>query len=185
MRRTYYFSVLLTEDDSHNRLYPIMSSVHQYSIPNLNQSLWKWLIFKVDWIFSLRGKNCNLMQIMASKLDFSDFLHLEHCKWQIDPECDCIFLFQVDAYPAAVTFSWYFNNSEHKESINEERFSTNGLVSTLNFAPTTNQDYGTLYCLGENAVGHQDEPCAFKIVPTGIFPFRFLRYRMKIGKLRT
>ena len=77
----------------------------------------------------------------------------------------------MDAYPAAVTFSWYFNNSEHKESINEERFSTNGLVSTLNFAPTTNQDYGTLYCLGENAVGHQDEPCAFKIVPTGIFFF--------------
>ena len=73
----------------------------------------------------------------------------------------------MDAYPAAVTFSWYFNNSEHKEAINEERFSTNGLVSTLNFAPTTNQDYGTLFCLGENAVGHQDEPCAFKIVPTG------------------
>ena len=73
----------------------------------------------------------------------------------------------MEAYPAAVTFSWYFNNSEHKEAINEERFTTNGLVSTLNFAPTTNQDYGTLFCLGENAVGHQDEPCAFKIVPTG------------------
>ncbi len=29
------------------------------------------------------------------------------------------------------------------------------------------QDYGTLYCLGENAVGHQLEPCAFQIVPTG------------------
>ena len=51
--------------------------------------------------------------------------------------------------------------------LDEERFTTNGLVSTLNFAPTTNQDYGTLFCLGENAVGHQIEPCAFKIVPTG------------------
>lgn len=79
----------------------------------------------------------------------------------------CDSLFQVDAYPAAVTFSWYFNSSEHKEELKEERFTTNGLVSTLNFAPTTNQDYGTLYCLGENAVGHQAEPCTFKIVPTG------------------
>ena len=74
---------------------------------------------------------------------------------------------QVDAYPAAVTFSWFFNNSEHQQELDEERFTTNNLVSTLNFAPTTNQDYGTLFCLGENAVGHQDEPCAFKIVPTG------------------
>ena len=74
---------------------------------------------------------------------------------------------QVDAYPAAVTFSWFFNNSEHQEALEDERFTTSGLVSTLNFAPTTNQDYGTLFCLGENAVGHQEEPCAFKIVPTG------------------
>ena len=81
---------------------------------------------------------------------------------------------QVDAYPAAVTFSWFFNNSEHQEALEDERFTTSGLVSTLNFAPTTNQDYGTLFCLGENAVGHQEEPCAFKIVPTGKQP-SFLR----------
>ena len=73
----------------------------------------------------------------------------------------------MDAYPAAVTFSWFFNNSEHQEALEDSRFTTSGLVSTLNFAPTTNQDYGTLFCLGENAVGHQMEPCAFKIVPTG------------------
>ena len=29
------------------------------------------------------------------------------------------------------------------------------------------QDYGTLYCRGENAIGRQEEPCAFQIVPTG------------------
>ena len=80
----------------------------------------------------------------------------------------------MDAYPAAVTFSWFFNNSEHQEALEDERFTTSGLVSTLNFAPTTNQDYGTLFCLGENAVGHQEEPCAFKIVPTGKQP-SFLR----------
>ena len=79
----------------------------------------------------------------------------------------------MDAYPAAVTFSWFFNNSEHQEALEDERFTTSGLVSTLNFAPTTNQDYGTLFCLGENAVGHQEEPCAFKIVPTGKQPSFF------------
>ena len=31
----------------------------------------------------------------------------------------------MDAYPAAVTFSWYFNNSEYKEAINDKRFSAN------------------------------------------------------------
>ncbi len=82
----------------------------------------------------------------------------------------------MDAYPAAVTFSWFFNNTEHQEELDEERYTTNGLVSTLNFAPTNNQDYGTLFCMGENAVGHQSEPCAFKIVPTGKikFCFRFI-----------
>lgn len=74
---------------------------------------------------------------------------------------------RVDAYPGAVAFSWFFNNSEHREELDQERYVTEGLVSTLNFTPTNNQDYGTLYCLGENAVGHQDEPCAFQIVPTG------------------
>ena len=174
MRRTYYFSVLLTKDDSYNRLYPIMSSVHQFSVPNLNILLKMVTFSKLNESSNTKQFERPKLQIESNdgfKVEFFGFLHLEDCKWQIKPDCDCIFLFQVDAYPAAVTFSWYFNNSEHKESINEERFSTNGLVSTLNFAPTTNQDYGTLYCLGENAVGHQDEPCAFKIVPTGIFFF--------------
>ncbi len=47
--------------------------------------------------------------------------------------------FQVDAYPAAVTFSWFFNNSEHREEIDESRFTTDGVVSTLNFTPASNQ----------------------------------------------
>ena len=74
---------------------------------------------------------------------------------------------QVDAYPPVVTFSWFFNNSEHREALEDTRFTSNGLVSTLDFTPTNTQDYGTLFCQGENIIGHQVEPCAFQIVPTG------------------
>lgn len=74
---------------------------------------------------------------------------------------------RVDAYPPVVTFSWFFNNSEHRETLEDDRFSSKGLVSNLDFRPTTTQDYGTLYCQGENIIGHQVEPCAFQIVPTG------------------
>lgn len=74
---------------------------------------------------------------------------------------------RLDAYPPVVTFSWFFNNSDHKDELDEERFTTDGKVSTLNFTPTNNQDYGTLYCEGENVIGHQREPCTFQIVPTG------------------
>ena len=83
-------------------------------------------------------------------------------------------ILQVDAFPGAVTFSWFFNNSEHRQEIDESRFSTDGVVSTLNFTPASNQDYGTLYCSAQNAIGHQHDPCTFQIVPTGkIYLLRF------------
>ena len=74
---------------------------------------------------------------------------------------------QVDAYPPVVTFRWFFNNSDHSEELAEERFSSDGVTSALDFRPGTAQDYGTLYCVGENTIGKQQEPCAFQIVPTG------------------
>ena len=80
----------------------------------------------------------------------------------------------MDAYPPVVTFTWFFNNSEHHEELEQERFSTNGLISTLNFRPTNNQDYGTLYCQGVNVIGQQVEPCTFQIVPTGKYNFDFV-----------
>ena len=58
--------------------------------------------------------------------------------------------------------------------MDEERFTTDGKVSTLNFTPTNNQDYGTLYCEGQNVIGHQEEPCTFQIVPTGKYAFSFI-----------
>jgi hypothetical protein len=74
---------------------------------------------------------------------------------------------QVDAYPPVVNYNWYFNNSDHNEALEHERFSSDGLVSSLEFSPTGIQDYGALYCSGENIIGRQGEPCVFKIVPTG------------------
>jgi len=47
------------------------------------------------------------------------------------------------------------------------RFTNEGAVSTLNFTPTSNQDYGTLYCSAQNPIGYQKDPCSFQIVPTG------------------
>ena len=76
-----------------------------------------------------------------------------------------------------VTFSWFFNNSDHKDELDEERFTTDGKVSTLNFTPTNNQDYGTLYCEGQNLIGHQVEPCTFQIVPTG----KLIKYENKLN----
>ncbi len=75
---------------------------------------------------------------------------------------------QVDAYPPVVSFVWFFNNSDHRvDRLDETRFDADGLESTLDFTPGSAQDYGTLYCSGENAIGRQREPCKFQIVPTG------------------
>ena len=88
----------------------------------------------------------------------------------------------MDAYPPVVTYTWHFNNSNEQSgaggggggsgremALDHDRFSADGLVSTLEFSPTagSSQDYGALYCAGENIIGRQAEPCQFTIVPTG------------------
>ncbi|CAB4064559.1 unnamed protein product, partial [Lepeophtheirus salmonis] len=55
---------------------------------------------------------------------------------------------RVDAYPPLVAFTWFFNNSDHHEELEQDRFSSDGLIR-------------------ENTIGHQIEPCTFQIVPTG------------------
>ena len=60
------------------------------------------------------------LQKENKSLTVTDCIQLQHLLYS-----NCIPAFQVDAYPAAVTFSWYFNNSEHKEAINDKRFSAN------------------------------------------------------------
>ena len=80
-----------------------------------------------------------------------------------------------------VSFSWFFNNSDHREELSETRFTSEGLISSLDFAPSSNKDYGTLYCQGENVIGMQEEPCAFQIVPTGKSDFNCLALLVKCG----
>lgn len=46
-------------------------------------------------------------------------------------------------------------------------YSSNGHTSTLNYTPTTDMEYGTLACYGENAVGQQKVPCLFQLVAAG------------------
>ena len=66
-----------------------------------------------------------------------------------------------------MSFRWFFNNSEHQEWKDHGDFTQSGLKSQIEFLPKTSKDYGNLYCIAENAIGVQEEPCSFQIVPTG------------------
>ena len=70
---------------------------------------------------------------------------------------------KVEAYPAAVSFQWFFNSSEYEEWKGHEEFSQTGLKSELEFLPKTSKDYGSLFCIGENAIGRQEEACVFQV----------------------
>ena len=70
---------------------------------------------------------------------------------------------QVEAYPAAVSFQWFFNSSEYEEWKGHEEFSQTGLRSELEFLPKSSKDYGSLFCIGENAIGRQEEACVFQV----------------------
>ena len=69
----------------------------------------------------------------------------------------------MEAYPAAVSFQWFFNSSEYEEWKGHEEFSQTGLKSELEFLPKSSKDYGSLFCIGENAIGRQEEACVFQV----------------------
>ncbi|XP_028031278.1 hemicentin-1 [Bombyx mandarina] len=73
----------------------------------------------------------------------------------------------VDANPALVSFHWTFNNSGEQTEIPPRLYSSHGHTSTLNYTPTTDMEYGTLACFGENTVGQQKVPCLFQLVAAG------------------
>ncbi|XP_047536861.1 hemicentin-1-like [Vanessa tameamea] len=73
----------------------------------------------------------------------------------------------VDANPALVSFHWTFNNSGEQTEVPPRLYSSHGHTSTLNYTPTTDMEYGTLACYGENAVGQQKVPCLFQLVAAG------------------
>lgn len=73
----------------------------------------------------------------------------------------------VDANPTLVTFHWTFNNSGDLIELPANRYTTELGSSRLNYTPTSDLDYGTLSCWGQNEVGHQRVPCVFQVVAAG------------------
>ena len=74
----------------------------------------------------------------------------------------------VTADPGDVSFVWQFNNSGENFEVEQSRFGTgNGSTSDLYYTPKSERDYGTLTCVGRNAIGRQAEPCVFQLVPAG------------------
>lgn len=73
---------------------------------------------------------------------------------------------QVDAVPdEAVRFSWAHNSTREEVSpMQNLRVENKGLVSTLEYTPSKDQDFGPLACWASNSVGRQTIPCIFNIV---------------------
>ena len=59
----------------------------------------------------------------------------------------------------------------------DSRFSQNGSMSQLIYAPVHELDYGTILCWAKNNLGEQEEPCTFHIIPAGIY-----RHKKKYGR---
>ncbi|XP_071869170.1 motor axon guidance molcule sidestep isoform X2 [Bombus fervidus] len=74
---------------------------------------------------------------------------------------------EVDAVPKdAVRFSWTYNGTRGDVlPMPNSRARNNGLVSVLEYTPTTDTDFGTLACWASNSVGRQRTPCVFNVVP--------------------
>ncbi|XP_053677055.1 nephrin-like [Anopheles nili] len=70
----------------------------------------------------------------------------------------------IFADPPARSFHWRFNNSAEVLQVDAHRFTSHGNISILNYAPVTDQDYGTLTCWAVNDVGPQSQPCTFQLV---------------------
>ncbi|KFB41441.1 hypothetical protein ZHAS_00009036 [Anopheles sinensis] len=70
----------------------------------------------------------------------------------------------IAADPPARSFHWRFNNSAEILQVDAHRFTNQGNISILNYAPVTDQDFGTLTCWAVNEVGPQSQPCTFQLV---------------------
>ncbi|XP_047114831.1 neural cell adhesion molecule 2 isoform X1 [Schistocerca piceifrons] len=74
---------------------------------------------------------------------------------------------EVDASPAPLAFHWTFNNSGELAEVPPARYTSLGAISSLNYTPVSDMDYGTLACWATNAVGNQRAPCVFQVVAAG------------------
>ncbi|XP_066978327.1 neural cell adhesion molecule 1-like isoform X2 [Macrobrachium rosenbergii] len=80
-----------------------------------------------------------------------------------DAEVTC----RVAANPPAEDFKWTFNNTADTIDVPPGRFTSTPTYSIITYTPMTELDYGTLLCWAENAIGQQNLPCVFHIVPAG------------------
>ena len=80
-----------------------------------------------------------------------------------DAEVTC----SVQANPLQATFHWTFNNTADMIDVPQGRFTSSSSHSVITYTPIAALDYGTLLCWASNAIGTQQEPCIFHIVPAG------------------
>lgn len=75
---------------------------------------------------------------------------------------------EVEADPNKVEFVWEFNNSGENFEVAPAKFDdNNGTTSELIYTPVSERDYGALTCWGRNAIGKQEAPCIYQIIPAG------------------
>ena len=87
-------------------------------------------------------------------------------KYQVALNSQVEILCQVDSNPGSgLSFHWVFNTSQEMIDIQQDQMRMNGSVSTVDFIPRTEMDYGHLLCWAENEVGRQVRPCVFQLVP--------------------
>ncbi|XP_046737249.1 protein turtle homolog A isoform X1 [Diprion similis] len=73
---------------------------------------------------------------------------------------------QVIADPAEIDFTWEFNNSGENLDVAPVTFDgDNGTTSELMYTPISERDYGALTCWGKNAIGKQESPCVYQVIP--------------------
>ncbi|XP_012269309.1 protein turtle homolog A [Athalia rosae] len=73
---------------------------------------------------------------------------------------------QVIADPSEIDFIWEFNNSGENLDVAPITFDTkNGTTSEIIYTPVSERDYGALTCWGKNAIGKQESPCVYQVIP--------------------
>lgn len=74
---------------------------------------------------------------------------------------------EVEADPAAVAFTWVFENEAGSVEMPSNQAAVEGTRSTMRYTPVDEMDYGTLTCWGRNEIGKQREPCVYLLNPAG------------------
>lgn len=64
----------------------------------------------------------------------------------------------------SLRFSWTYRKSKDVLPVPGSRVSRQGHVSTIQYTPVSELDFGTLACWATNPIGQQKEPCLVQIV---------------------